>query len=132
MASTGARSARKGKEFERWLVNHYGGIAGGRATRNGYVVEEDGRQSGVDVIIGPYAVQCKKGVTAVPAAVREPIRAAIRHAGRRVPIAVLAPDGDNLGHYVVLRGADFKRIADLLAEHGLEDQLLAGAAFGGG
>lgn len=131
MASSGARSAAKGKEFERWLVNHYGGKEGG-AFRNGYVVENDGKQSGVDVIIGPWAIQCKKGVTAIPAAVRVPIEAARRHAGRRIPIAALATDGDNLGHYIVLRGADFKRIFELLVENGLDTKLMLGATFGDG
>lgn len=122
---TGAHNVTKGKDFERWLTNHYG-KDDGFASRNGHKIEGDGLQSGVDVIVGPFAIQCKKGSTAIPAAVSGPIAAAIRHAGRRVPIAALAKDGDNLGHYIALRGSDFKRIVDLLREHGLLDHLLAG------
>lgn len=129
MGTTGRRSVTKGKNFERWLADYYG-KADGLASRNGYVIEDDGRQSGVDVIVGSFAIQAKYGVTAVPAAVSQPIQAAIRHAGRRIPISALGNDGDRLGHYIVMRGADFKRILDLLRQNNLEKELLLGEGFG--
>lgn len=128
---TGRRSVMKGRDFERWLATYYG-KSDGLASRHGFVVENDGKQSGVDVMLEFAAIQAKKGVTAVPAAVREPLAAATRHSGRRIPLAALAVDGDNLGHYIVMRGRDFKRIVDLLREHNLSEQLLVGSTFGAG
>lgn len=126
--ATGAHNVRKGHEFERWLATHYG-KAEGHAVRTGFVVEKDGRQSGVDVRLDVFGLQAKKGKTAVSKTITMAMAAATRHAGRHVPAVVLASDGDNLGHYVVLRGSDFKKIVDLLNEVGISERLLVGAGW---
>lgn len=118
----------KGKRFERWVADYYG-KADGLALRTGHLVDDSGLQSGADVRTDCLAIQCKKGTTAVPTGVVKAVAAANRSAGRHVPVAVLAPDGDNQGHYVALRGSDFKRIIDTLRRHGLTEEILVGGTF---
>lgn len=128
-----ARNVGKGKEFERWLTNWYGKEFG-LASREGHqvVVTESGQevQSGVDVR-GPFwAAQAKKGNSFWPKAVKNALDKATRDCGRHIPAVMAAPDGDNIGHIVVLRGIDFKRIQEILIENDLSDQLLIGGNFG--
>lgn len=129
-----AANARRGKEFERWLAIYYGKLAG-LASRVGHEMAKNA--NGIDINLGHdvegefFAIQAKKGVNFYPRKLAEALVAARRNSGRKMPMVVAALPGDNEGHIVTMYGRDFKRILEVLREHGLADRLLIGAQFGG-